>query len=215
MQTLHWPTMFEGHTRTPNTERTSVCPSQMTSAGHVQACEGVEALVLGGTDSVLAAMESYTKRAWVLRAWQDVFVDLVQGQLQHLFFSLLSRAQPPVLCIITRHGTSKGGHGTSIRMSEPFYSDFAESKGGIRQITAGHPRTRRTCLNDASDNSDRSPRNSTDFRVVQLWCCACSLFRTSRPPGRTGAAPCTFLHRHCHGALHGLFRQWAMDGRPA
>ena len=60
----------------------------------MQACEAVEQLVLGGTDSVLAAMEGYTKRAWVLRAWQDVFVDLVQGQLQHLFFSLLARARP-------------------------------------------------------------------------------------------------------------------------
>ena len=49
---------------------------------------------MAGTDSVLRAMESYTKQAWVLRAWQDVFVDLVQGQLQHLYISLLS-SKPP------------------------------------------------------------------------------------------------------------------------
>jgi hypothetical protein len=49
-------------------------------------------MLRAGTDSVLRAMEVYTKQAWVLRAWQDVFVDLVQGQLQHLFLSLLSRA---------------------------------------------------------------------------------------------------------------------------
>ena len=56
----------------------------------MQAYEGAAQIVLAGTDSVLRAMESYTKQAWVLRAWQDVFVDLVQGQLQHLYTSLLS-----------------------------------------------------------------------------------------------------------------------------
>ena len=63
-----------------------------------QAADEVERLVLGGSDSVLAALEGYTKRAWVLRAWQDMFVDLVQGQLQHLFLSLLGRARttPPI-----------------------------------------------------------------------------------------------------------------------
>ncbi|EIE21455.1 hypothetical protein COCSUDRAFT_66895 [Coccomyxa subellipsoidea C-169] len=57
----------------------------------VEAFEGIAQILLAGTDSVLQAMEMYTKRAWVLRAWQDVFVDLVQGQLQQLFLSLLSR----------------------------------------------------------------------------------------------------------------------------
>ena len=63
-----------------------------------QAADEVERLVLGGSDSVLAALEGYTKRAWVLRAYQDMFVDLVQGQLQHLFLSLLGRARttPPI-----------------------------------------------------------------------------------------------------------------------
>lgn len=46
---------------------------------------------------MLRAMESYTKQAWVLRAWQDVFVDLVQGQLQHLYISLLSSERSPAL----------------------------------------------------------------------------------------------------------------------
>ena len=50
---------------------------------------------MAGTDSVLRAMETYTKQAWVLRAWQDVFVDLVQGQLQHLYVSLLSSELAP------------------------------------------------------------------------------------------------------------------------
>ena len=56
----------------------------------MQAYEGAAQIIMAGTDSVLHAMESYTKQAWVLRAWQDVFVDLVQGQLQHLYVSLLS-----------------------------------------------------------------------------------------------------------------------------
>ena len=56
----------------------------------LQAYEGAAQIIMAGTDSVLRAMETYTKQAWVLRAWQDVFVDLVQGQLQHLYVSLLS-----------------------------------------------------------------------------------------------------------------------------
>lgn len=66
----------------------------------MQAFEGIAQILLAGTDSVLQAMEMYTKRAWVLRAWQDVFVDLVQGQLQQLFLSLLSRepTRPHPLC---------------------------------------------------------------------------------------------------------------------
>ena len=61
----------------------------------LQAYEGAAQIIMAGTDSVLRAMETYTKQAWVLRAWQDVFVDLVQGQLQHLYVSLLSSELPP------------------------------------------------------------------------------------------------------------------------
>ena len=63
----------------------------------LQAFEGVAQILLAGTDSVLHAMDVYTKHAWVLRAWQDVFVDLVQGQLQHLFLSLLSSASSSLI----------------------------------------------------------------------------------------------------------------------
>ena len=49
---------------------------------------------------MLRAMESYTKQTWVLRAWQDVFVDLVQGQLQHFYVSLLSSERSPALNMI-------------------------------------------------------------------------------------------------------------------
>lgn len=67
------------------------------AAGFGQAFEGIAQILMAGTDSVMHAMELYTKRAWVLRAWQDVFVDLVQGQLQQLFLSLLSRKPLPVV----------------------------------------------------------------------------------------------------------------------
>ena len=63
----------------------------------MQAYEGAAQIIMAGTDSVLRAMESYTKQAWVLRAWQDVFVDLVQGQLQHFYISLLSSERSSAL----------------------------------------------------------------------------------------------------------------------
>ena len=40
------------------------------------------------------ALKVYQQKEWVLRSWRDVFVDLVQGQLQHLFLSLLSGEAP-------------------------------------------------------------------------------------------------------------------------
>jgi hypothetical protein len=46
--------------------------------------------IIAGTESVLRGMTTFQKRDWLLRSWRDVFVDLVQGQLQHLFLSLLS-----------------------------------------------------------------------------------------------------------------------------
>ena len=69
----------------------------------MQAYEGAAQIIMAGTDSVLHAMESYTKQAWVLRAWQDVFVDLVQGQLQHLYVSLLSSKPIPSTCLLMIH----------------------------------------------------------------------------------------------------------------
>ena len=45
-------------------------------------------------------MRSYLAAPWLLRAWQDVFVDLVQAHLQHLFLMLLAGA--PAGCAL-RH----------------------------------------------------------------------------------------------------------------
>lgn len=42
-----------------------------------------------GLASILHALKSYQQHSVILRAWQDVFVDLVQGHVQHLFLSLL------------------------------------------------------------------------------------------------------------------------------
>ena len=55
------------------------------------------------------ALKVYQQKEWVLRSWRDVFVDLVQGQLQHLFLSLLSGLAPhgmaalQAVCAVTRH----------------------------------------------------------------------------------------------------------------
>ena len=65
----------------------------------MQAFHRVSDLLVSGTDAVLRSLQGYAGRAWLLAAWQDVYVDRVQGQLQHLFLSLLARvaplAQPP------------------------------------------------------------------------------------------------------------------------
>ena len=45
-----------------------------------------------GSASILSGLQLYQAKEWVLRSWRDVFVDLVQGQLQFLFLSLLARA---------------------------------------------------------------------------------------------------------------------------
>ena len=58
-----------------------------------QAFHRVSDLLVSGTDAALRSLQGYTSRAWLLAAWQDVFVDRVQGQLQQLFLSLLARAQ--------------------------------------------------------------------------------------------------------------------------
>ena len=45
-----------------------------------------------GSASILSGLQLYQAKEWVLRSWRDVFVDLVQGQLQFLFLSLLAGA---------------------------------------------------------------------------------------------------------------------------
>lgn len=51
-------------------------------------------LVNEGVASILGAIQGYQKQSVILRSWQDVFVDLVQGQVQHLFLSLLQGPPP-------------------------------------------------------------------------------------------------------------------------
>ena len=46
-------------------------------------------LISNGFASLLQSLKSYQSQSVVLRSWQDVFVDLVQGQAQHLLFSVL------------------------------------------------------------------------------------------------------------------------------
>ena len=51
--------------------------------------EGVTRLLGDSMEAAVVAMRCYQRRAGVLRAWQDTFVDILQAQLQQLFFSLL------------------------------------------------------------------------------------------------------------------------------
>ena len=39
----------------------------------------------------LQSLQVYEQHAWAAGAWRDVFADLVQGQLQQLFLTLLRR----------------------------------------------------------------------------------------------------------------------------
>ncbi len=54
----------------------------------VQGYRRVSTLLDEGLASILRAMKSYQQQSIILRSWQDVFVDLVQGHVQHLFLSL-------------------------------------------------------------------------------------------------------------------------------
>ena len=60
----------------------------------MQAFHRVSDLLVSGTDAALRSLQGYAGRAWLLAAWQDMFVDRVQGQLQHFYLSLLARAAP-------------------------------------------------------------------------------------------------------------------------
>jgi hypothetical protein len=56
----------------------------------LQAFNSSSGLVMRGSASILSGLQVYQAKEWVLRSWRDVFVDLVQGQLQFLFLSLLT-----------------------------------------------------------------------------------------------------------------------------
>ena len=54
----------------------------------------VSSMISTGIISILRALKAYQQQSSLLKTWQDVFVDLVQGQLQHLFLSLLAGGLP-------------------------------------------------------------------------------------------------------------------------
>ena len=64
----------------------------------LQAFNSSSGLVMRGSASILSGLQVYQAKEWVLRSWRDVFVDLVQGQLQFLFLSLLTGGLPCMLC---------------------------------------------------------------------------------------------------------------------
>ncbi|KAL3158433.1 hypothetical protein ABBQ38_010667 [Trebouxia sp. C0009 RCD-2024] len=55
-----------------------------------QAFSSSSSLIMQGSASILSGLQVYQAKQWVLHSWRDVFVDLVQGQLQFLFLSLLA-----------------------------------------------------------------------------------------------------------------------------
>ena len=60
----------------------------------LQGYQRVSTMISTGITSILRALKAYQQQSTLLKAWQDVFVDLVQGQLQHLFLSLLAGGLP-------------------------------------------------------------------------------------------------------------------------
>ncbi len=64
----------------------------------LQAFNSSSGLVMRGSASILSGLQVYQAKEWVLRSWRDVFVDLVQGQLQFLFLSLLTGVLPCTHC---------------------------------------------------------------------------------------------------------------------
>ena len=64
----------------------------------LQAFNSSSGLVMRGSASILSGLQVYQAKEWVLRSWRDVFVDLVQGQLQFLFLSLLTGGLPCAYC---------------------------------------------------------------------------------------------------------------------
>ena len=53
-----------------------------------------------GLRLVVKALRGYQGRQRALLSFQDVFVDRVQGQLQHMLLSLLSRAPPTLVLVL-------------------------------------------------------------------------------------------------------------------
>lgn len=74
---------FEGGWRGP-------CPQplleELGAAG-----AGLQQLLVQGLDAIVAQMKVYEGEDWLLGSWHDVFADAMQGQLQQLLLSLLSR----------------------------------------------------------------------------------------------------------------------------
>ncbi|KAK9806582.1 hypothetical protein WJX73_004732 [Symbiochloris irregularis] len=56
-----------------------------------QAHTEITTVLARGLKAVVRALKGYQQRQWSLLSWQDVFVDRLQGQLQHMLLSLLSR----------------------------------------------------------------------------------------------------------------------------
>ncbi|DBB17629.1 TPA: hypothetical protein ACH3X3_002673 [Trebouxia sp. C0006] len=86
-------TLSEASQKLSSSPAASFTPSQDASTQDkplLQAFNSSSGLVMRGSASILSGLQVYQAKEWVLRSWRDVFVDLVQGQLQFLFLSLLT-----------------------------------------------------------------------------------------------------------------------------
>ena len=66
----------------------------------MQAFNSSSSLIMKGSASILSGLQVYQAKQWVLHSWRDVFVDLVQGQLQFLFLSLLAGGETALCCCL-------------------------------------------------------------------------------------------------------------------
>ncbi len=90
----------------------------------LQAFNSSSGLVMRGSASILSGLQVYQAKEWVLRSWRDVFVDLVQGQLQFLFLSLLTGGLLCTLCamldlVLLANALTNGHHLCVVMCSHP------------------------------------------------------------------------------------------------
>ena len=91
-QALTGPALLRPSPALPPSPYLAVPPPQspFSPVHRVQAFNSSSSLIMKGSSSILSGLQVYQAKEWVLRSWRDVFVDLVQGQLQFLFLSLLA-----------------------------------------------------------------------------------------------------------------------------
>lgn len=96
--TIHWEFDLVGLAAMLHRPFIPTCCSEPSAVTMLllQVFNSTSSLIMKGSASILSGLQVYQTKEWVLRSWRDVFVDLVQGQLQFLFLSLLSGTGPVI-----------------------------------------------------------------------------------------------------------------------